>query len=689
MPPLTLPRQHARTARFKLGIPRDFTISPDGARVVFLRSTAGDDPVNRLWTLTVATGRERLLVDPGSPSGETLPEAERARRERTRERASGIVAYATDSAVTKAVYALDGALHTVDLLTGAITPLGTTGSDPRFDPAGHHVAHVCDGALHVDGRPLLTPDGPEVTWGLPEHVAAESMARHRGYWWAPDGTRLLVARVDNARVSKWHLSEPADPGRPPRTMAYPAAGTDNADVTLWLTTLAGERTEVIWDRAAFEYLAAVSWTGQGLLILVQSRDQRTTRVLEADPGTGATTLLREDTDDAWLELVPGTPARTAGGELVWTVDRDDTRRLMVGEDLVTPPGLQVLRILAVDGDTVLAQCCEEPTERHQFSYSRAEGLVRLTSEPGVHTGTRGGGRTLIVTRTLAEHGVRVTLTDGRATTPIASKGAVPVVRPQVELVSLGKRELRGAIMFPAGHVPGSRRLPVLLNPYAGPGGAMVLCGLDDFALSQWFADQGFAVLVVDGRGTPGRGPAWERAIHLDQLSAALEDQADALHAAAGLFPDLDLGRVAIRGWSYGGYLAAAAVLRHPDVFHAAVAGAPVTDARLYDTHWQERYLGHPDRHPEAYDRSSIIADAPNLRRPLMLMHGLADDNVFAAHTLRLSSALLAAGRPHTVLPLSGVSHMTAQEEVAENLLLLELDFLCRTLLQNAPAATTR
>ena len=679
MPPLTLPRQHARTARFKLGIPRDFTISPDGARVVFLRSSAGDDPVTRLWTLTVATGEERLLVDPGAQAGGTLPEAERTRRERTRERASGIVAYATDAAVTKAVYALNGTLHTVDLLTGATTALDATGSDPRLDPAGRHVAHLSDGALHLDGRPVLMPDGPDVTWGLPEHVAAESMARHRGYWWAPDGTRLLVARVDNAGVNTWYLSEPAEPGRPPRTMAYPAAGTGNADVTLWLTTPDGERTEVRWDRTAFEYVAAVSWTGQGLLVLVQSRDQRTTRVLEADPETGATTLLREDTDDAWLELVPGAPARTAGGELVRTVDRDDTRRLVVGDDLVTPPGLQVLRILAVDGDTVLVQCCDEPTERHLYSYSRTEGLVRVTSEPGVHTGTRAGGATLVVTRTLEEHGVRVTVTDGRATTPIASKGAVPVLRPKVELVSLGKRELRTAIMFPTGHVPGSRRLPVLLDPYAGPGGARVQCGLDDFAVSQWFADQGFAVLVVDGRGTPGRGPAWERAIHLDKLSAALEDQADALRAAAARFPDLDLDRVAIRGWSYGGYLAAAAVLRHPDVFHAAVAGAPVTDARLYDTHWQERYLGHPDQHPDAYDRSSIIDDAPNLRRPLLLLHGLADDNVFAAHTLRLSAALLAAGRPHTVLPLSGVSHMAAQEEVAENQLLLELDFLRRAL----------
>jgi dipeptidyl-peptidase-4 len=149
------------------------------------------------------------------------------------------------------------------------------------------------------------------------------------------------------------------------------------------------------------------------------------------------------------------------------------------------------------------------------------------------------------------------------------------------------------------------------------------------------------------------------------------------------YPDLDLGRVGIRGWSFGGYLAALAVLRRPDVFHAAVAGAPVTDWALYDTHYTERYLGHPDREPAAYARSSLLEDAAKLTRPLLIVHGLADDNVVAAHTLRLSSALLAAGRPHSVLPLSGVTHMTPQEVVAENLLLLQVDFLRRALAEPA------
>jgi dipeptidyl-peptidase-4 len=216
---------------------------------------------------------------------------------------------------------------------------------------------------------------------------------------------------------------------------------------------------------------------------------------------------------------------------------------------------------------------------------------------------------------------------------------------------------------------------VLMDPYGGPGGQRVLAARSAYLVSQWFADQGFAVVIADGRGTPGRGPAWARSIHRNKADLALDDQITALHAAAERYPDLDLARVGIRGWSYGGFLAALAVLRRPDVFHAAVAGAPVTDQRLYDTYYQERYLGHPDTDPEVYRHSSLLDDAPALSRPLMLIHGLADDNVIPAHTLKLSAALLAAGRPHTVLPLPGATHRGGQPPVDANMLVLQAEFL--------------
>ncbi|WP_431897697.1 prolyl oligopeptidase family serine peptidase [Nonomuraea sp. bgisy101] len=666
---MTFPRQYARTARFRHGTSRDFTVSPDGRRVVFLRSLGAEDPVNRLWTFDVDAGEERLVVDPGALPDAEPSEAERAHRERTREYSGGITAYATDAAVTKAVYTLNGRLFLVELDSGAVKDLGCEGSDPRLDPTGTRVAYVADGALRVVGGLSVDPDGPEVTWGLPEHVAAESMYRHRGHWWSPDGAVLLAARVDNTPVERWHVADPANPASPPRVMAYPRAGTPNADVSLWLVSMDGGRIEVRWDRAAFEYVARVAWTAHDLLVQVQSRDQRTTRILSVAP-TGETTAVHEDTDTAWVELVAGVPARTAGGALVRTADVGDTRHLVVGDAPVTPRGLQVVAVLGVDGDTVLFQATDEPTERHLYAYDGT--LTRLTTEPGVHTGVRAGGTTVVVSRTLDRHGVRVRAGEHE----IASVAATPALRPRVTLLRLGERELRSALLFPKGHVEGSARLPVLLDPYGGPHGSRATAVLDDYLVSQWFADQGYAVLVTDGRGTPARGPVWERTIKGDKLSHALEDQIDALRAAAAAHPDLDLGRVGIRGWSFGGYLAAAAVLRHPEVFHAAVAGAPVTDARLYDTHWQERYL---DQDAAAYDRSTLIGDAPKLSRPLLLVHGLADDNVFAAHTLRLSSALLEAGRPHAVLPLSGVSHMTPQEAVAENLLLFQLDFLDRSL----------
>jgi dipeptidyl-peptidase 4 len=241
--------------------------------------------------------------------------------------------------------------------------------------------------------------------------------------------------------------------------------------------------------------------------------------------------------------------------------------------------------------------------------------------------------------------------------------------------SAGPSRIRTAILLPSWHEPGSGRLPVLCDPYGGPHGKRVVAARGAYLGPQWFAEQGFAVVIADGRGTPGRGPAWDRTVTADLAGPVLDDQVEALQSAADQVPDLDLSRVGIRGWSFGGYLAALAVLRRPDVFHAAVAGAPPTDWRLYDTCYTERYLGLPDEQPEVYARSSLLADAPKLTRPLMLIHGLADDNVAVAHTLRLSSALLAAGRPHTVLPLSGVTHMASQEEVAENLLLLQVDFL--------------
>ena len=263
-----------------------------------------------------------------------------------------------------------------------------------------------------------------------------------------------------------------------------------------------------------------------------------------------------------------------------------------------------------------------------------------------------------------------------AARPIACLAAEPVLTPRITWLTVGARALRAALLLPSWYEPGTTRLPVLMSPYGGPAGQLVL-RMRTAALcqDQWFAEHGFAVLVVDGRGTPGRGPAWEKTVYGDSLSAPVEDQADALQAVAEEFPDLDLSRVGIRGWSFGGALAAMAVIRRPEVFHAAISGAAPHDQRLYDTHWRERFLGRPDENPAGYDRSSTLTQAADLTRPLLLIHGIADDNVVVAHTLRMSSALLAAGRPHQVLPLSGSTHTPTDENTVSQLLRHQLSFL--------------
>jgi dipeptidyl-peptidase-4 len=743
----SFPRQNARTRNFTLGAPRSFAISPDGATIVFLRSRGSSDPVTCLWALDVATGHERLVVNPAELArpGTSDDPVEKARRERVRERAGGIVAFATDTEFSVAAFTLAGVVYLADLRSGGARPLATAipAADPRPAPDGGSVAYVSGGALRLavltrgttpaapaatdtsEDRLLADPEGAGgVTFGLPDFIAAEEFGRTRGFWWAPDGSALLVARVDEMPVQTWHIADPANPGTTPAAVRYPSAGTANAVVTLFVVTTSGKLTAVDTDHLAFPYLITASWdrAGEQPLVVVLSRDQREMRLLSVDQHSGACTIIRSDTDPSWVDVVRGVPARTTDGRIVWTADSGGAKRLLAGTagqhatgtaPPVTGPDLQVREVLSVDGDTILfTASAEDPASTAVWSAGPG-GVRPVSPAEGMHSGQLSGGTLLLAGRTIGASGadMRVlrpggdgSLADartgqastgqastGQASTGQASTGQASTVEvgrigslaeqpripaPQPTLgYSAGQARLRTAILLPSWHEPGSAKLPVLCDPYGGPHAQRVTSSRDAYLTSQWFAEQGFAVVIADGRGTPGRGPRWDRAVAGDLATPPLEDQVEALHGAAERCADLDLSRVAIRGWSFGGFLSALAVLRRPDVFHAGIAGAPVTDWRLYDTGYTERYLGHPDFSPDAYDRSSLLGDAAGLTRPLMIIHGLADDNVVVAHSLRLSSALLAAGRPHTVLPLSGVTHMASQEEVAENLLLLQVDFL--------------
>ncbi|MCK1796027.1 prolyl oligopeptidase family serine peptidase [Streptomyces sp. XM4193] len=715
--PESFPRQHARTQRFTLGAPRSFTVAPDGGRVVFLRSAAPERPAGALWVHDLAADAgdaERLAADPAELLGgadEELSPEERARRERSREGGAGIVGYATDAAVELAAFALSGRLFVTGLLDGTTRelPVPAPVVDPRPSPDGRWIAYVADRTLRVartDGgtdTAVAVPENAEVSLGLAEFIAAEEMQRHRGYWWSPDSDRLLVARVDNSPVRRWWISDPANPQSPPAEIAYPAAGTPNADVGLEVRSVDGSScVQVRWDRDTHPYLVAVHWSAGGPpLLLVQQRDQREQRYLTVDVESGETTTVHIERDNTWLEITAGGLAWSPDGRLVRVSDASGARALVVGERTLTGPELHLRAVLDVGPEDVLVSAAPGRAATtaadgadaigdvavHRIPYAEGAATERICGPaPLVASAVRGGETTVLVTAALDRFGARAQILRAGTSREIRSQAATPVLTPAPRLLRAGATDGVGiptAVLLPTGHSPGDGPLPVLMDPYGGPHGQRVVAARNAYLTSQWFADQGFAVIVADGRGAPGDCPSWEKAIAGNLAALNLEDQITALHAVAAEVP-LDLEKVAIRGWSYGGYLSALAVLRRPDVFHAGVVGAPVTDQRLYDTHYTERYLGDPNTSPQTYAENSVVTDeglrnAADQHRPMLIVHGLADDNVVVAHSLRLSSALLAAGRPHEVLPLSGVTHMTPQEQVAENLLLLQVDFLRRSL----------
>ena len=535
--------------------------------------------------------------------------------------------------------------------------------------------------------------------------------------------------------------------------------------------------DIDWDHETYEYLAAVNWSkGHEPLLLVQDRLQHHDQVLEVqlkaagfhagvdtEAAIGepvATRVLEEHENPQWLDLIHGTPAFTPDGRLVCAVNdmEHDTNRLSVDGVPFTPVGWQVRQVLDVTDTDVLAVVSRTPetagdaglgawnddADLHDarscdvVSFDYHGAVTQWTSRPGVWTASRAGKGMVISGRDMcspyagmhhslrlpetvdpiatAEEGQTI-MTGGSAVAGIANHAADPGITPNTRFVTLpSEHRLLAAVTAPSESSPYAQAesLPVLLKPYGGPGAQQVLFSQSYYWESQWWADQGFLVVTVDGRGTPGRGPQWDRAIYETMKDVTLADQVEAVRALPALWsddtavpsvrwtpregaglavcgsdatvpqldivrrsdpldcPKPDLDKVAMIGWSYGGFLSALAVLDAPDVVHAACAGAPPTDWTLYDTHYTERYLGLD---PEVYRRNGIVEDAPKLRRPLMLIHGFADDNVTIAHSLRLSQALMAAGRPHTFLPLTGITHMTNDETVAENLLILQRDFL--------------
>jgi dipeptidyl-peptidase-4 len=691
------PRQKARTRSFQLGRPRSFACSPTASRALFIRSASGSDDQGSLWLLDLHSRTpETLLVDAANLGGSELelPEAERARRERMREVTAGITSFSTDSAMSRALFTVSGTPYLVDIpdtagVAAVPIELPAPGPvvDPRLSPDGTHAAFIVEGAFFVCDLPRMTvtelasPEGADDIWGLADFVSAEELERHRGYWWLAGSRTLLVQHTDESEVEIRWISDPANPHHEPVQHRYPAAGTNNPSVQFAILGIDGTRIDVEWDHDRFPYVSSAHVTDGGVVLALLTRDQRTQSVCSLDVGTGALTEIAQRTDPCWVDVVHGVPALLGDGRLVEVLpDADtDTYRVHVDGVAISPADLQISAVMSIEDDhlVVLAQ----PTAITQAGYRLSfDGVCEPLTDTDEWTSiTAGAGIRIVMRASGTDPRTEFTATDGHVIHAIANLAETPSIQILPHFITAGARALNCAVLLPTGHVPGSSRLPVIMSPYGGPHAQRVIRAAGAFATEQWLADQGFAVVVADGSGSPGRGPAWEREIHLDLANGILRDQVDALEACAEQFPDLDLDRVGIRGWSFGGYLAALAVLDRPDRFHAAVAGAPVTEWRLYDTAYTERYLGDPADNAAAYDASSLLPRAPKLTRPLLMIHGFADDNVLIAHTLQLSSALLAAGRSHDVLPLSGVTHMTPQEIVAENLLLAEVDFFTSTL----------
>jgi dipeptidyl-peptidase-4 len=578
---------------------------------------------------------------------------------------------------------LSGEIYILDRASGQTRPIGIGGyaEDPHFSPDARKIAFVRDGDLYtVDvetgATRRLTSDATEhVTNGLAEFVAQEEMGRYRGFFWSPDGRRIAYQRTDTTAVETLYSNDPSDPSAAPHAAAYPRAGRTNADVRLFIVSAeGGTPVEVDWDRGAYPYLATVAWSEPALAVVVQNRRQTEELVLTVDTANGRTTTVHTERDEAWINLDQDVPRFLDGDRFVWRTERDgeavlELRSRSGAATAITPREIGLRDVISIGANTLwVTGSGSDATEQHVYRipYGTSAGPpVRVTTEPGVHTAVVRGSIAIITSEGPQGPMQRVMRGENLAGT-LPSVAEEPPSEPRPEFVRVGDAELAAVIIRPTSFDP-AHRYPVLLNVYGGPHNQMVQRVNRRYLLQQWYADHGFIVVSIDGHGTPGRGRAFERAIARDVITRPLADQVAGLRALGERFPELDLERVGIYGWSFGGYFSAMAALNEPQVFRAAVAGAPVTDWRDYDTHYTERYMGLPDENREGYDRGSAIVHAARLERPLLLIHGTSDDNVYFTHSVKLSDALFRAGRDHEFLPLSGHTHMVSDPEVARAL----------------------
>lgn len=712
-PPLQLEDAAAYPLPGAVG-PQSISFSPDGTALVYLRSPERD-LVRQLYTFDLVDKKEQLLFTPpgGGATEDNLSLAEKLQRERQRQRELGVTSYAWADKGDTLLVPLTGKLYVKTPADPAPRLLFDPGPgappalDPQLSPDGRHVAFVHDAELYVvpvaGGAPKQLTSGARgsgKTHGLAEYIAQEEMHRAHGFWWSPDGQHIAFTEVDETHIPVYrlvHQGKDAVGDQAQEDHRYPFAGAPNAKVRLGVVPAAGGKP--VWVALEdYEYLARVGWFKDGALAAqTQDRAQKRHRLLRASPKTGHTSRLLEETQEPWYNLHDDFRALRPGPDglspFVWSSERSGFRHLELraGDGALvrelTHGTWPVDRVVEVDEDRGLVFFLawrERPTEMHLFSVPLAGGeITQLTKEPGMHGVVidRAKRRFVDIHSSAAHPGTLTvrSLDDGAeiAAIPVETDPRLATLDlPPPELVSLKNRH--GDTLWAAIYRPdpealraGARGAPVratapyptMVAIYGGPHAQRVTdsWGTTVDMRAQALRSRGYLVIKVDNRGSARRGLAFEAPIYRDLGRVELEDQVDAIRhfVGEGL---VDPERVGIYGWSYGGYLAALALVRHPDVYRLAVAGAPVTHWDGYDTHYTERYMSTPQDNPDGYARSSVMADVAGLRGALLLVHGLIDENVHFRHTARLVNALIRARKPYELLLFPDERHMPRRLE---------------------------
>jgi dipeptidyl-peptidase 4 len=699
------------TRRYRLGQPAEAKATPDGKTVVYLASPPRSD-LRSLWAFDVATGRARQLATAESLSGQSdhpLSAEEAAQRERMRLTATGLGTFSLSDDGQTAVVPFGGKIYLVAVSDGkatALPPGDGADFDPQLAPDGKALASIENDELYVRALPdgiakrLTHGAGKGITNGEAEFVAQEEMDRFTGYWWSPDGKRLAYEEADSSKVEPFYLVDVAHGERAPEGSPYPRPGKPNVTVKLGVIARTGGKTHWIgWDSAHYPYLARVDWPAGGpLLLQVQTRDQKELALLEANPDSGRTRTLLTEKDAAWVNLNDDLRWLPKTDGFLWSSERSGQTELELHKadgsllKVLTQAALGFRRLVAVNeaAGTAVVEAAAYSTEQGIYRIPLAGGPPQqLAGGPAVHTATgTDDGPVLVDHQAQLEQPARtmvIEVSDGKVFGELPDQAERPAAPPRVELTQLQTAVgvLESAVVLPRDFDP-RRRYPVVDWVYGGPGYVSVQKAEAGFVEQQWLADQGVVVVEIDNRGTPRRGRDFERVIKGSFAEVPLADQVAGLQALGASRPYLDLGRVGIIGWSFGGYMSALAVLRRPDVFKAAVAIAPVVDWEDYDTHYTERYLSTPQDNAEGYRRSSLLTDAASLSRPLLLVHGTADDNVHIVGTLKLVAALEQAGKAPDLFIIPGQTHMIASPPTQRLMWARSAAFLLDHLSENAP-----